>query len=118
VAAINCKRGEIYLVDFNPARGSEQAGERPAMVIQNDTGNLYSPTTIVAACSTAINKPFPFMFNITAKESGLNYDSSVNLAQILTIDKNRLVKMIGSLPASKIINLNNAIINSLGLHKD
>ncbi len=115
MVVVDCKRGEIYLVDFNPARGSEQAGERPAIIIQNDTGNFYSPTTIVASVSTAIDKPYPFMFNITAKESGLKSNSTVNLAQILTIDKSRLIKKIGSLPANKIINLNNAIINSLGL---
>ncbi|RPJ60537.1 MAG: type II toxin-antitoxin system PemK/MazF family toxin [Dehalococcoidia bacterium] len=114
--SFDCKRGEIYLVNFDPARGSEQAGERPAMIIQNDTGNLYSPTTIVAACSTAPNKSYPFMFAITAKESGLEKDSFVNLAQIVTIDKSRLIKKIGLLPASKIIHLNNAIINSLGLY--
>lgn len=113
--SFDCKRGEIYLVNFDPAKGSEQAGKRPAMIIQNDTGNLYSPATIVAACSTATNKPFPFMLSITAKESGLEKDSSVNLAQILTIDKSRLIKKLGSLSTSKIIKLNNAIINSLGL---
>lgn len=111
----DCKRGEIYLVNFNPARGSEQAGIRPAVVIQNDIGNLYSPTTIVAACSTAINKPFPFIINITARESGLDKNTSVNLAQIMTIDKSRLERRIGVVPPAKIIDLDKAIINSLGL---
>lgn len=112
---LNCKRGEIYLVNFNPARGSEQAGKRPAVIIQNDTGNVYSPTTIVAACSTALAKPFPFIVNVTAKESGLDRDTAINLAQIITIDKNRLEKRLGSLPSSKVANLNEAIMNSLGL---
>ena len=102
-------------MNFNPARGNEQAGIRPAVIIQNDIGNLYSPTTIVAACSTAINKPFPFIFNITARESGLDINTSVNLAQIMTIDKNRLVKKIGVVPPAKIIDLDKAIIHSIGL---
>ncbi len=54
------KRGEIYWVDWSPSRGSEQGGVRPTLIIQNDTGNIYSPTTIVAACTTAMNKPYPF----------------------------------------------------------
>jgi len=113
--SVGCKRGEIYLVNFDPARGSEQAGIRPAVIIQNDIGNTFSPTTIIATCSTASTKPFPFIVKIMAKESGLDRDSAVNFAQILTIDKNRLDKKIGQLSPNKIIEMNNAIINSLGL---
>lgn len=113
--SIDCKRGEVYLVNWNPGRGSEQAGIRPAVVIQNDIGNKFSPTTIVAACSTATTKDYPFVVKITAKESGLDKETSINLAQILTIDKGRLQRKIGKLPQNKLIALNNAIINSLGL---
>jgi len=112
---VECKRGEIYLVNWNPGRGSEQTGIRPAVIIQNDIGNKYSPTTIVATVSTAITKPYPFIVNITAKETGLNENSSVNLAQIMTIDKNRLHKKIGEIPPAKLLQINNAIVNSLGL---
>ncbi len=52
-------RGDIWLVDWSPGRGSEQAGLRPALIIQNDIGNQYSPTTIVAAISTTITKTYP-----------------------------------------------------------
>src|SRR4030042_82644 len=96
------KRGEIYWVNWNPARGSEQSGLRPALVIQNDTGNLYSPTTIVAALTTAINKPYPFTVKVTAKESGLPKDSTINLAVIMTIDKTRLYDKCGELSEAKI----------------
>jgi mRNA interferase MazF len=113
--AVECKRGEIYRVNWNPARGSEQAGIRPAAIIQNDVGNKFSPTTIVAACSTASTKSFPFIVKITAKESGLDRDCAVNLAQIMTIGKERLEKKIGQLPPDKILEINNAISNSLGL---
>jgi mRNA interferase MazF len=113
--SINCKRGDIYLVNWNPARGSEQAGIRPAVIIQNDTGNAFSPTTIIAACSTAPTKSYPFIVKITAKESGLDRETSINLAQIITIDKDRLQRKIGQLSLSKTIELDNAIKRSLGL---
>ena len=113
--SIECKRGEVYIVDFNPKRGSEQAGIRPAVIIQNDIGNKLSPTTIIAACSTAAVKPYPFIVTITAKESGLDSDGYINLAQIMTIDKTRLNKRCGLLPESKMAAIDSAIRNSLGL---
>ncbi|MBM4463895.1 MAG: type II toxin-antitoxin system PemK/MazF family toxin [Chloroflexi bacterium] len=69
------KRGEIYWVNWNPLRGSEQAGIRPALIIQNDIGNKYSPNTIVASCTTTSRKSHPFLVPIKAKESGLPSDS-------------------------------------------
>ncbi len=109
------KRGEIYWVNWNPVRGSEQSGLRPALVIQNDTGNRYSPTTIVAALTTAINKPYPFTVRITAGESGLPKDSTVNLAAIMTIDKIRLGDKCGKLSEAKMAGVNEAIKASLGI---
>ena len=109
------KRGEIYWVNWNPARGSEQSGLRPALVIQNDVGNKYSPTTIVAALTTAIEKPYPFMVKVTAKESGLPKDSTINLATILTIDKARLQDKCGEINEAKIKEVNEAINASLGM---
>lgn len=113
--SIDCKRGEVYLVNWDPGRGSEQTGIRPAVIIQNDIGNKFSLTTIIAACSTSITKPFPFIVKITAKESGLDRDGTINLAQIMTIDKTRLHRKIGVLSSNKITELNKAIMNSLGL---
>ena len=112
---IECKRGELYLVNWNPGRGSEQAGMRPALIIQNDIGNKHSPTTIVASCSTAGVKPYPFIVGITAKESGLAKDSSINLAQIMTVDKRRLERKLGELSTRKMNAIDVAIINSLGI---
>ncbi|MBI2830778.1 MAG: type II toxin-antitoxin system PemK/MazF family toxin [Chloroflexi bacterium] len=107
------RRGELYWVDWNPGRGSEQRGLRPALVIQNDIGNRFSPTTIVAALTTAVEKPFPFLIKITAKESGLPKDSTVNLAVILTIDKTRLGNKCGVLGDAKMAEVNEAIKASL-----
>jgi len=109
------KRGEIYWVDWNPGRGSEQSGLRPALVIQNDIGNKHSPTTIVAALTTTIEKPYPFLIKVTAKESGLPKDSIVNLAVILTVDKTRLTNKCGELSEARTSEVNDAIKASLGL---
>jgi mRNA interferase MazF len=113
--SIDCKRGEVFLVNWNPGRGSEQTGIRPAVIIQNDAGNEFSPTTIVAACTTAATKEYPFIVKIAAKESGLDKETYINLAQIMTIDKDRLQRKIGELSPSRIIQINNAIKHSLEL---
>ncbi len=110
------KRGEIYTVDFNPARGSEQAGYRPALIIQNDIGNRYSPTTIIATITTT-DKKFPFTVHIQSSDTGLPKDSMVNLSQVLTIDKDRLLKKIGELNHSYMKEINKAIKISLGLNE-
>ena len=109
------QRGEIYLVDWNPARGSEQAGIRPALVIQNDIGNRYSPTTIVAAISSAPARGYPFHVRISPEESGLPQDSVVKLEQIMTVSKERLVRKLGELPEARMAEVDQAIHRSLGL---
>jgi mRNA interferase MazF len=109
------RRGEIYWIDWNPGRGSEQGGLRPALVIQNDIGNKFSPTTIVAAITTALEKPYPFLVRITAKESQLPKDSTVNLAVIMTVDKTRLVDKCGELKEAKMAEVEKSIAASLGL---
>jgi mRNA interferase MazF len=84
------RRGEIWWADFGTPRGSEQGGQRPALIIQNDTGNTSSPTTIIAAITSKTKAPSPFHVEILAKESGLPDDSIIKLEQILTISKSRL----------------------------
>ncbi len=109
------KRGEIYWVDWHPGRGSEQTGLRPSLIVQNDIGNQYSPTTIVSALTTAINKPYPFTVPITAKESGLPKNSTVDLAMIMTIDKGRPKEKCGVLSETKMAEVDEAIKESLGM---
>jgi mRNA interferase MazF len=108
------KRGEIYWVDWNPGRGSEQRGKRPTLIIQNDVGNKYS-TTIVAACSTAPEKPYPFVVQLSAGEGGLSKDGSVNLSRIMTIDVSRLLDKVGELSEARMAEVDVAIKISLGL---
>jgi len=106
------RRGEVWLVNFNPGRGSEQRGTRPALVIQNDTGNIYSSTTIVAAITSTI-KEFPVTVVLSAGEGGLKQHSMVNLAQLLTIDKGRLQKRLGDLSDAVMEKVNEAVRVSL-----
>lgn len=79
-------RGEIYWVEFDPVKGSEQGGLRPAIIVQNDIGNRYSPTTVVAAITRTIPpKPYPFVVTIDPNESGLPERSVINCSQVATI---------------------------------
>jgi mRNA interferase MazF len=90
------KRGDIYYADLSPVVGSEQGGIRPVIIIQNDVGNKYSPTVIVAAITSQINKAkLPTHVEISSEEYGLNKDSVVLLEQIRTLDKKRLKEKIG-----------------------
>ena len=109
-----CKRGEVWMANFNPGRGSEQKGIRPALIIQNDIGNQYASTTIVAAITTTIKK-YPVTVLITQGAGGLKENSMVNLAQILTIDKGRLIKKLGRLEEDKMSGVDEAIKVSLGI---
>ena len=90
------KRGDIFYADLSPVVGSEQGGVRPVLVIQNDVGNKYSPTVIVAAITSQINKAkLPTHIELTGDEYGLSKDSVVLMEQIRTIDKKRLKEKIG-----------------------
>ena len=92
------KRGEIYWVNFNPARGTEQAGRRPALIVQNDRGNQSSPYTVVVSISSAeLPKVYPFTVALAKDEGNLPRNGHVNCAQLLTLDQNRLEEQIGAL---------------------
>lgn len=92
------KRGELYWVNFNPARGTEQAGRRPALIVQNDRGNEFSPYTVVVAISSAVlPKVYPFTVELKKSDGNLARDGHVNCAQLLTLDQSRLQERIGAL---------------------
>ena len=88
---LDIKRGYLYYADLSPVVGSEQGGVRPVLIIQNDIGNKYSPTVIVAAITSQINK------------------------QIRTIDKKRLREKIGCLDKNMMLKVDNSLQISLGL---
>lgn len=109
------RRGDIWWVDFGTTRGSEQGGRRPALIIQNNTGNVNSSTTIIAAITSKKKGPYPFHVEISALESGLPQDSTVLLEQLLTISQDRLIGQAGSLSQVKIREIDTALQVSLGL---
>lgn len=95
---MDIKRGDIVLVNLDPVIGSEQGKTRPALVIQNDVGNKYSPTTIVAPITSKIfSKEFPTNVQISSQDSGLESESTALLNQIRTIAKSRIIKRLGAL---------------------
>jgi mRNA interferase MazF len=109
------RREEIWTVDLDPVVGSEQGRARPALIIQNDIGNLYSPVLIVAAITSGEKVRFDVQVEVKAPEGGLHRDSIVLLNQILTIDKRRVGRYWGRLPRQTMRQVDRAIEISLGL---
>jgi len=112
------KRGEIYFAQLNPVVGSEQGGIRPVLVVQNDIGNQYSPTTIILAITSQINKAkLPTHVEIDAHTYGLERDSVILAEQIRTIDKSRLKQRIAVLREESMVKVDQALKISLGLEE-
>ncbi len=110
------KRGEIYWVDFDPARGVEQGGRRPALIVQNDRGNQHSAYTVVAAISSApLPRVYPFTVPLQQGDGGLPRAGHVNCAQLLTIDQARLGALIGTLSAAILMQIDAALRYELDL---
>ncbi|MBI4355549.1 MAG: type II toxin-antitoxin system PemK/MazF family toxin [Candidatus Omnitrophica bacterium] len=110
------RRGDIFYVNLDPTTGSEQAGTRPVLIIQNDVSNQYAPTVIVAPLTTRVfSKPYPTNATVPEGMAGLRAQSTVLLSQIRTIDKRRLQRKVGHLPASSMQQVNEAIKVSLAL---
>lgn len=113
------RRGDMFYADLSPVIGSEQGGIRPVLVIQNDTGNKYSPTVIVSAITSQLSKNrLPTHIELDSKEFGLKSDSVVLAEQIRTIDKSRLKEKIGHIDNNIVMNrINNALGVSFGLEE-
>ena len=95
--SLDIKRGDLFYADLSPVIGSEQGGVRPVLIIQNNIGNKYSPTVIIAAITSQINKAkLPTHIEIGSDDNGLKSDSVVLTEQIRTIDKSRLKEKIRS----------------------
>jgi mRNA interferase MazF len=110
------KRGEVYLVSFDPTIGAEIKKTRPALVIQNDVGNRYSPVTIVAAISSKVGDTrYPTEVLIPSSEGGLREPSVVMLNQIRSVDKRRLIARLGRLSPDRMALVDQALLVSLGL---
>ena len=110
------KRGDVYLVNFDPTVGSEIKKTRPALVLQNDIANKYSPVTIVAAITSFDgDRLYPTEVKIEAQIGGLDRESIVLLNQLRTIDKERLIKKLGVLGEKSMEKVNTALLISVGL---
>ena len=110
------KRGEIYYADLSPVVGSEQGGVRPILIVQNDIGNKYSPTVIVAAITSQINKAkLPTHIELKSGDFGLQKDSVILLEQLRTLDKKRLKEKVGEIEDLSVIKkVKDALLVSLG----
>jgi len=118
MAAIQVKRGDIHYANLDPVVGRETGKTRPVLVIQNDIGNMYSPTTIIAVITEYSNKKasYPICVATKKKKNVLKKESIVNLAQIRTIDKKRLTTpKLGSLSKDTMKKVDDALKNSLAL---
>ncbi|MBQ7880781.1 MAG: type II toxin-antitoxin system PemK/MazF family toxin [Clostridia bacterium] len=111
------ERGELYYADLSPVVGSEQGGLRPVLIIQNDVGNKYSPTVIIAAVTSQIQKAkLPTHIELSHTKYPLSKDSVVLLEQIRTLDKLRLKDRIGQLDHLAMQKVNVGLMISLGIH--
>jgi mRNA interferase MazF len=109
-------RGDIYFADLSPVIGSEQGGFRPVLIIQNDIGNKYSPTVIISAITSQIQKArLPTHVELSARDAGLDKDSVLLLEQVRTIDKRRLKRRVARLDDEVMQKVNEALAISVGL---
>lgn len=111
-------RGEIFVADLEPVKGSEQGGVRPILILQNNISNKYSPTTIIAPITSKVfQKDYPTNIFISKQDSKLKIDSTILINQIKTIDKRRLKKRISSLSHFIMHKVDLALKISLGLEE-
>ena len=110
------RRGDVFYAELSPVVGSEQGGTRPVLILQNDIGNQYSPTTIVAAITSQIAKAkLPTHVELAGGQRGLGRKSVILLEQIRTIDKSRLLEKVAALDKEMMERVNRAVEISLGL---
>lgn len=112
------RRGEIYFADLDPHYGSEQGGKRPVIIIQNDVGNKFAPTVIVAAVTSRVSKKSNQPTHVLIdKNPALSRPSVVLLEQIFTIDKERINNFMGMTSEWEMKQIEEALLRSLGINK-
>ena len=110
-------RGEVYLVDFGIGYGSEQGGVRPAVVVQNDIGNKYSPTTIVVPVTSRQTKAH-IPTHVRIKGACFSKKSLALTKQVVTIDKRRIIKKMGNVKLKSLLKIGTALVKGLGLNSN
>ncbi len=116
IAAERPRRGEVYLVNFDPTVGAEIRKTRLAVIIQNDVGNRFSPITMVAAITSKFEHPlYPVEVLIRPPEGGLQIESVATLNQIRSVDRRRLIKKLGEVGKHTLDQIDHALRVSLGL---
>lgn len=113
--SMKVKRGEIYYADLSPVIGSEQAGIRPILVVQNDVGNKFSPTIIGIAITSKQKVKLPTHIEIEGAKYGLDKDSVILAEQIRTLDKKRLREKVGQIDEETMEKVKRAIEISFGI---
>lgn len=113
--SMRIKRGDIYYADLSPVIGSEQAGVRPILVVQNDVGNKFSPTIIGIAITSKQKAKLPTHIEIEGTKYGLDKDSVILAEQIRTLDKRRLKEKVGRLDKETMEKVKRAIEISFGI---
>ena len=112
------RRGQIHFASLDPVRGREQAGKRPVLVVSSDAINRLPlvVTVVVGTDSANISRDYPVNVRVTAAESGLSLDTVFLCFQVRSVDPSRLVApAAGSLPATRMAEVDNALRSALGL---
>jgi mRNA interferase MazF len=110
------RRGEVYLVNFDPTVGAEIQKTRPALVIQNDIANRHSSITIVAALTSKHDERlYPTEVLVRPPDGGITTESVVLLNQMRSVDKRRLLKLLGRLRPATMAEVDRALAVSVGL---
>ena len=109
------KRGDIFYADLRPVVGSEQGGIRPVLIIQNDIGNKYSPTVLVAPLTSKVKSKHHLPTHVLVKSERIKYNSIVLLEQIRVLDKSRLISYVDTLTKEEIRKLDIGIIKSFNI---
>lgn len=112
------RRGQVYYADLRPVVGSEQGGIRPCLIIQNDTGNTYSPTVVIATMTTQKKNDLPTHVAVSSDDCCVDINTTILLEQIRTIDKSRLSSFVGRLSESTMRKVDEALHISLALNKE
>ena len=110
-------RGDIYYANMEPHVGSEQGGERPVVVLQNDMGNKHSPTLIIATLTSKVDKKLNLPTHVLLDQNpGLRVPSIVQLEQIFTLDKQRMQRFVGQASSEDMDRIEAALKISLGMN--